>query len=66
MLTTKPNRWHPCLLPDDYLRKLRQDVAEADAMVKSKTLYVSDADETHLSSDSDGHEPERTTHDNIP
>jgi hypothetical protein len=24
------NRWHPCLLPDNYQRKLRQDLAEAD------------------------------------
>jgi hypothetical protein len=28
------NRWHPCLLPDDYHRKLKQDLAEAaDAIV---------------------------------
>ena len=24
------NRWHPCLLPDNYRRKLKQDLAEAD------------------------------------
>ena len=23
------NRWHPCLLPDNYQRKLKQDLAEA-------------------------------------
>jgi hypothetical protein len=26
-------------LPDDYLRKLKQDLAEAEAMVESKTRY---------------------------
>jgi hypothetical protein len=25
------NRWHPCLLPDNYLRKLRQDLSDAEA-----------------------------------
>ncbi len=27
----KTNRWHPVMLPDDYLRKLKQDLAEAAA-----------------------------------
>jgi CBS domain-containing protein len=26
------NRWHPVMLPDDYLRKLKQDLAESDAI----------------------------------
>jgi len=38
------NRWHPCLLPDDYLRKLRQDLAEADEVADSSTCYESDPD----------------------
>ena len=38
----KPNRWHPVMLPDDYIRKMKQDLAEADAMVESKTRYESD------------------------
>jgi len=38
------NRWHPVMLPDDYLRKLKQDLAEADAMVESKTRYEPDPD----------------------
>ena len=31
------NRWHPCLLPDDYRRKLKQDLAEADSAAESDT-----------------------------
>jgi hypothetical protein len=33
------NRWHPIMLPDDYLRKLKQDLAEAEAVVESKTRH---------------------------
>jgi len=33
------NRWHPVMLPDDYLRKLRQDLSEVEAQVESKTRY---------------------------
>ena len=29
--TPKPNRWHPVMLPDDYLRKLKQDIGEVEA-----------------------------------
>jgi hypothetical protein len=29
------NHGHPCLLPDNYHRKLRQDLAEADAAADS-------------------------------
>ncbi len=39
MLAPKPNRWHPCLLPDDYLRKMKQDLAELEAQVESRTRY---------------------------
>ena len=31
------NRWHPVMLPDDYLRKLKQDLSEVEAQVESKT-----------------------------
>jgi hypothetical protein len=31
------NRWHPCLLPDNYQRKLRQDLAETDSVVENGT-----------------------------
>ena len=31
------NRWHPVMLPDDYLRKLRQDLVEADSAADSTT-----------------------------
>jgi hypothetical protein len=37
MPSYKTNRWHPVLLPDNYPRKMKQDLAEADAMVESKT-----------------------------
>jgi hypothetical protein len=36
------NRWHPVLLPDDYLRKLKQDLGEVEAMVESETRYEPD------------------------
>ena len=37
-----PSRWHPVVLPDDYIRKMKQDLAEA--MVESKTRYEPDPD----------------------
>jgi hypothetical protein len=33
----KTNRWHPCLLPDNYLRKMKQDLADADKFADSAT-----------------------------
>jgi hypothetical protein len=33
----KTNGWHPVMLPDDYLRKLTQDLAEADEAADSAT-----------------------------
>jgi hypothetical protein len=39
----KMNRWHPVMLPDDYLRKLKQDLAESDAL---KTAYETDSELT--------------------
>jgi len=33
----RQNRWHPCLLPDDYIRKLKQDLVESDAVAESET-----------------------------
>jgi hypothetical protein len=44
VLVPKPNRWHPVMLPDDYFRRMKQDLAEADAMVQSKTRYEPDPD----------------------
>jgi hypothetical protein len=35
--TPKPNRWHPVMLPDDYIRKMKQDLAESDAAVENVT-----------------------------
>ena len=39
MPVPKPNRWHPVMLPDDYLRKMKQDLSELEAQVESKTRY---------------------------
>jgi hypothetical protein len=36
------SRWHPLMLPDDYLRKLRQQLAEVEAQVESETHYEPD------------------------
>jgi hypothetical protein len=44
VLTPKQNRWHPCLLPDDYLKKMRQTQAEAEAEVELRSKYVPDPD----------------------
>jgi hypothetical protein len=40
------NRWHPVMLPDDYLRKMRQDLAESDA-ADSASLSEPDLDDPH-------------------
>lgn len=39
------NRWHPCLLPDNYMRKLKQDLAEASAIAESATRLEPDPDD---------------------
>ena len=31
------NHWHPCLLPAGYIRKLKQDLVESDAVAESAT-----------------------------
>ena len=36
------NRWQPVMLPDDYLRKMKHDLAEA--IVESKTRFEPDPD----------------------
>ena len=38
------NRWHPCLLPENYQRKLRQDLAESDAIADAATRLEPDAE----------------------
>jgi hypothetical protein len=35
----KQNRWHPVMLPDDYLQKLKQDHAESDSQAMRPTLW---------------------------
>ena len=39
MLVPKPNRWHPVMLPDDCIRKMKQDLSEVEAQVESKTRH---------------------------
>ena len=40
----QPNRWHAVMLPDDYLRKLKQQLGEVEAQVESETRYEPDPD----------------------
>jgi hypothetical protein len=49
--TPKPNRWHPCLLPDNYLTKLRQDLSEVEAQVEAETHYEPVLDDPPSSDD---------------
>ncbi len=35
----KTIRWHPVILPDDYVRKMRQDLSEVEAQVEAETRY---------------------------
>ena len=41
------------MLPDDYLRKLRQDLGEVEAQVESKTRYEPDPDDDQSPPDND-------------
>jgi len=41
------------MLPDDYLRKLRQNLAEADEVADSSTRYEPDSDAPPPSDDDD-------------
>ncbi len=52
-MKAKPNRWHPVILPDNYIRKLKQDLNELDAQVESKTRYEPDPDFSPPPSDDD-------------
>ena len=36
-MKAKTNRWHPVMLPDNYIRKMKQDLSEMEASVESKT-----------------------------
>ena len=31
------NRWHAVMLPDDYVRKMKQDISEVEAQVEAET-----------------------------
>jgi hypothetical protein len=41
----KTNRWHPVMLPDDYARKLRQDLTEVEAQVEAETRREPDCEQ---------------------
>ena len=43
-MTLKPNRWRPVMLPDDYLRKMKQGLEEVEAEVEAETRYEPDPD----------------------
>ena len=36
------NRWHPVMLPDDYIRKMKQGLSEVEAQVEAETRYEPD------------------------
>jgi hypothetical protein len=36
--------WSACFLPDDYIRKMKQDLSEVEAQVESRTRYEPDPD----------------------
>jgi hypothetical protein len=38
------NRWHPCLLPGNYQRKLRQALVESFGIADASTRMESDAE----------------------
>ena len=44
MLTLNSNRQHQAFLSHDYLRKLKQDLAEVEAQVEAETRYEPDPD----------------------
>ncbi len=35
----KTNRWHPVMLPDNYLWKMKQDLSEVETQVEAETRY---------------------------
>jgi hypothetical protein len=39
MLTSERNRRHPVMLPDDYIRKMKQALGEVEAGVEAETKY---------------------------
>jgi hypothetical protein len=43
--------WSACFLPDDYLRKMKQDLSEVEAQVESKTRYEPVSDDPPPSDD---------------
>ena len=47
------NRWHPVMLPDDYLRKMKQDLAEVEAQVRAEIRYEPDPDFSPPTEDDD-------------
>jgi hypothetical protein len=52
---TKTNRWHPVMLPDDYLRKLKQDLGKVEAQVEAESRCEPDPDAADESLSDEGH-----------
>ncbi|MBM3332734.1 hypothetical protein FJY68_12960 [candidate division WOR-3 bacterium] len=40
----RPSRWHPVMLPDDYIRKMKQTLEEVEAKVEDEARYEPDPD----------------------
>jgi hypothetical protein len=38
-MKAKTNRWHPVMLPDAYIRKMKQALGEVEAEVEAKSCY---------------------------
>ena len=53
----KTSRWHPVMLPDDYLRKLKQDLSQVETQVKAETRYEPIPDDAPPPSDDDDPPP---------
>ena len=41
------NRWHPVMLPDDYLRKMKRALEEVEAEVEAKSRRLPVLDDRH-------------------
>jgi hypothetical protein len=51
------NRWHPVMLPDDYLRKMKQDLSEVEAQVEAEPRREPDPDTADESQPDEGPTP---------
>lgn len=47
----RPDRWHPVMLPDDYIRKMKQGLEEVEAKFEAETRYEPNPDFSPLPDD---------------